>query len=166
MRTGRKGDVLRFGLVGAGRIAQTYAQALTQTPNARMAAVSDIRPEAARALADLAGCPFHASHIEMAESGDIDAVIVATPPSVHGPISIDFLERGIPVLCEKPVSFSVEHARQIRRASCEHGALFTMASKFRYAEDVVRARNIVDSGVLGESVLFENTFMSFVDMSS
>src|SRR5207248_7881993 len=78
----RRGAVLRFGLTGAGRIAQTYAQALAKTANARLAAVTDVCPAPARALADLAGCPVYASHREMAESGEIDAVVVATPPSV------------------------------------------------------------------------------------
>ena len=160
------GDKLRFGLIGAGRIANTYVEAFAKTANATLAAVTDVRPEAAQSLASTAGCTAYPSHIEMAESGKIDAVVIATPPAVHVPISIDLLSRGIPVLCEKPVSFSVDSARRIRTAARENRTLFTMASKFRYAADVVRARSIVRSGILGEPVLFENTFMSHVDMTS
>jgi predicted dehydrogenase len=75
------------------------------------------------------------------------------------------LERGIAVLCEKPVSIDPENARLIQQKSREKKVAFTMASKFRYVEDVVRARNIVESGILGDIVLFENTFMSYVEMS-
>lgn len=160
----KRGAQLRFGLVGAGRIAQTYAQAFRGTPNACLTAVADVNAEAATELAKQAECSMWVSHVELAESGAIDAVVVATPPAVHGPIAIDFLKRGIPVLCEKPVSFTAETAREIRRSARESKVLFTMASKFRYAQDVVRARNIVDSGILGDVVLFENTFMSYVDM--
>ena len=163
--TNRHGENLRFGLVGAGRIASTYAQALSRTPNARLSAVCDVFAPAAEQFARENGCLQFSSHAELAESGKVDAVVVAAPPASHGPICIDLLLRGIPVLCEKPVAFSVDTARKIRKASREQRTLFTMASKFRYAEDVVRARKMVHSGILGDVVLFENTFMSFVDMT-
>lgn len=166
MRPSRqRGKRLRFGLVGAGRIAQAYAQAFSRTTNARLAAIADIREDVAERLAEQTGSLAYSSHLELAASGQVDAVIVAAPPSCHGPICIDCLERGLPVLCEKPVSFSLDTARRIREISRKRRALFTMASKFRYAEDVVRARKMVDSGILGQIVLFENTFMSFVDMT-
>jgi len=164
-RTHPRGTALRFGLIGAGRIAQAYVQALRETPNATLAAIADVDSEAVSALAQQTGCRGYDSHLELADAGGLDAVIIATPPSVHGPISIDFLHRGIPVLCEKPVSTGLETARQIRRTAREHNVLFTMGSKFRYVQDVVKAREIVNSGILGDIVLFENTFMSFVDMS-
>src|SRR5947209_17643854 len=98
------GASLRFGLVGAGRIGQTYAQAFSRTPNACLTAVSDVTADAASTMAKQTGCQAWSSHLELAESGTVDAVIVATPPAFHGEIAIDFLKRGIPVLCEKPVS--------------------------------------------------------------
>ena len=162
----RRGASLRFGLVGAGRIGRVYAEAFAQTPNARLVAVADVSQTVRDKFATETGCLAFASHADLADSGKIDAAIVATPPASHGPICMDFLLRRIPVLCEKPVTFGVETARKIRATSREQGTLFTMASKFRYAEDVVRARKIVDAGVLGRVALFENTFMSFVDMTS
>lgn len=161
-----RGESLRFGLIGAGRIAQSYVQAFKETPNARLNAVADVNAAAAAGMAAQSGCRAYSSHLELADSGEVDAVIVATPPHVHGAVSIDCLQRGIPVLCEKPVSTDLETARKIRRTARERRVVFTMASKFRYVDDVVRARGIVNSGVLGDVVLFENTFMSFVDMAN
>jgi predicted dehydrogenase len=161
-----RGAQIRFGLVGTGRIADSYAQAFQSARNARLTAVADVEPNAVRAFAKKANCAQFDSHTALAESGIVDAVIVSTPPSTHREICLDFLERKIPILCEKPVSIDPESARAIRQSAIENQTAFTMASKFRYAEDVVRAHNIVSSGILGQIVLFENTFMSYVDMSS
>jgi predicted dehydrogenase len=164
--TNRRGISLRFGLIGAGRIAQTYVQALAQTTNARLAAIADVDAGPAHRLAAQGNCRAYASHMALADECAIDAAIVATPPSTHRAICVDLLERGIAVLCEKPVSLDLESTLLMRNTAREHKALFTMASKFRYVEDVVRAREIIASGELGKILLFENTFMSFVDMSN
>ena len=160
------GDTIRFGIVGAGRIAEAYAAAFQSTRNATLTCVADVQPAAVSAMSAKWGCASFSSHAELAASGLADAVIVATPPATHDPICLQLLSEGIPVLCEKPVSLSPESARLIRKRAQENKTLFAMASKFRYAEDVVRARNIVASNILGQIVLFENTFMSFVDMTS
>lgn len=156
---------LKFGLVGTGRIAEAYAQAFQCARNATLAAVADVRPEAAQAFALKNSCEAFASHTEMVEAAGLDAVIVSTPPATHGPICIELLKRGVAVLCEKPVSLDVATAERIRDTAAQQGVLFTMASKFRYVDDMVRAKSIVKSGILGDIVLFENTFMSRVDMS-
>jgi predicted dehydrogenase len=158
------GKKIRFGLIGTGRIADAYAQAFAAAGNAILVGVTDILPMAAQAFAAKNHCQSFDTYEDLLKGVDVDAVVVSTPPVTHGPICVDLLSRGIAVLCEKPVSLDVETARAIRDASAEHGALFTMASKFRYVEDVARAKSIVNSGILGNIVLFENTFMSRVDM--
>jgi predicted dehydrogenase len=161
-----RGERLRFGIVGAGRIAESYLAAFKTASNAILTAVADMNTAAAKSLSEKADCSAFHRHEDLMSSGLVDAVIVATPPSTHDRICLDFLDHRIPVLCEKPVSLSGDSARLIRRKSKEYKTPFTMASKFRYAEDVVRARNIVASEILGEIILFENTFMSYVDMVS
>jgi predicted dehydrogenase len=157
---------VRFGLVGAGGIAQAYAQALGTSAVAELAAVADIVPEAARGMGEAFGCLAFLCHQDMMRSGKLDAVIVSTPPASHREVCIDFLEKKIPVLCEKPLSTNGKHARAIIDAASRSGVKFTMASKFRYVEDVAKAKAIVTAGLLGEIILFENSFTSRLDMSS
>ncbi len=157
---------LKFGLIGAGGIAQSYAQAFEQSQTSELVAVVDVRPEAAQALAERLSCQSFDSYKSMAESLELDAVIICTPPITHREISVYFLERRINVLCEKPLSVDVQSAIEMVEAAARSGVILTMASKFRYVEDVIRAKSLVMSGVLGEIVLFENAFTSRIDMTS
>jgi predicted dehydrogenase len=159
-------QAIKFGLVGAGGIAQAYAQAFGQTELAELVAIADIRPEAAAAMAEAAKCSAFTTHQEMLEQVDLDAIVMCTPPSTHPEICIDLVRRGKHVLCEKPFSIQVKDAIAMQTAAQSAGVLLTMASKFRYAEDVIRAKSIVESGILGEIVLFENAFTARVDMSN
>jgi predicted dehydrogenase len=159
-------EKLKFGLVGAGAIAQAYAQAFAASNDAELVAVADVLPEAARTMAEAYGAKAFTSYRSMANGCKLDAVIVCTPPVIHAEICVYFLHRRIPVLCEKPLSTNGESARTIIDTARRSGVKFTMASKFRYVEDVIKAKAIVTAGLLGDIILFENAFTSRVDMSS
>ena len=155
---------LKFGLVGAGGIAQAYAQAFNESHCCELVAVADVRKDAATALAEITGGKSYEDYKQFDET-ELDAVIVATPPDSHAEITCYFMERGTPVLCEKPLCSSVAEAEKMIATAESNGVLFTMASKFRYCEDVIKAKGIVTSGILGDVVQFENAFTAKVDMS-
>jgi len=157
---------MSIGLVGAGAIAQTYAAALRQSTAARLAGIADVRLDAARALGEPSGVATFSSFMEMADATDCDAAVVCTPPTTHPEICCALLERGIHVLCEKPLAVSPEAARAMVEVAERSEAMLLMASKFRYARDVVQAKSIITSGVIGDVVLFENAFTSRVEMKS
>jgi predicted dehydrogenase len=157
---------LKFGLIGAGGIAQAYAQAFAQSELADLIAVADVRSEAAQAMAETAKCQSFTAYEQMATTVDLDAVVICTPPVTHPEIGIYFLERQVHVLCEKPLSITVESAQEMATAAQKAGVILTMASKFRFVEDVIKAKSIVTSGILGDIVLFDNAFTARVDMSS
>jgi predicted dehydrogenase len=91
-------------------------------------------------------------------------VILCTPPSTHEELACNFLQQGIPVLCEKPLTCNTPSALRMLATAREHDTLLAMATKFRYCEDVVRAKSLLDSGILGDVILFENAFTARVDM--
>ncbi len=155
---------LRLGIVGAGRIAQTYAQVLAGCSSVTVTAIADTNLEAAEKLSVELDCKPFASHTHLFEAGLADSVLICSPPLTHPELSIFFLENGIHVMCEKPLAISVDAAWRMIEAARASSSVLTMASKFRYVSDVVKARSIVESGILGDIILMENTFASRVDM--
>ena len=158
-------QIKRIGLIGAGAIAQTYVRALEAATFARITAVADTNRDAAKTTAIAANATAYPSHRDLLALDDIDAVIVSTPPATHPDIVVPFLERGIPVLCEKPLAIDRASAHRILEAGQRSGTLVTMASKFRYVTDMIATKALIDSGTLGEIQLMENAFVSPVDMS-
>lgn len=158
-------EVIRFGLVGAGSIAQAYAQAFKDLKIARLVGVADVNADAARKLASQIGCRSYSSYEALGDEWPLDAVIVCTPPNAHPEIAFHFCQRKVNVLCEKPLSIDLSSAELMLDTAQRNGVKLTMASKFRYVEDVVRAKSIVRSGILGDILLIENAFTSRIDMS-
>jgi predicted dehydrogenase len=156
---------LQFGLVGAGGIAQAYVNVLSDLDEAVVVGVADPRPEAAQMAASKLGCRSFAGVEELAASTDLDGVLLCTPPVSHVQIAEFFVKQGVPVLCEKPFAVTPGEARRLISAADAASVIVTMAAKFRYVDDVHRAREILDSGVLGEPILFENVFASRVSMA-
>lgn len=154
----------RIGLVGAGGIGGAYLQALADSATVEVTAIADERTAVAERAAAAVGARAYANHRALAEDGACDAVLVCTPPVVHDAIAHDCVDRDLPVLCEKPFGFDADRARALVDKAQARGVLVTMASKFRFVDDMVRTKRVVDAGLLGEIVLFENAFTSRVDM--
>jgi predicted dehydrogenase len=152
-----------MGLIGAGRIAQSYVDVFGVLDDVTLVAVADPVAEAREKVASVAGCPAFADVESLAGVG-LDGVLVCTPPATHVDVVRHFVDRGVPVLCEKPLAIHPERARRMIEHADGRGVLVTMASKFRYANDVAEAKRILESGAVGETILFENIFASRVPM--
>lgn len=157
-------EPMRFAVVGSGNIASAYASAFQACDIAEVVAVCDTNLASANALATKLDCQAFASHIELCESVDIDAAVICTPPVTHCEIAVDLANRRVHVLCEKPLAVDSRSAREMIATAEARGILLTMASKFRFSHDVKKAKAIITSGILGDIVLFENTFAARVDM--
>ncbi len=160
-------DPVKFALIGAGGIAQSYVQAFENHPDARVVAVVDSRAEAAQALSERLGCRAFAGHNELLKADiPLDAAIVCTPPNSHEKIVLDLVAAKKHVLCEKPFTISSRVAATMLDTAAQNRVLLTMSSKFRYVDDVIRLKSLIASGVLGQIVLLENAFTARVDMTN
>lgn len=156
--------VTRYGLVGAGAIAQTWAQAFRTAAGVELVAVCDVRREAAEAMAEPFGAAVFTDINALAGAGVCDAVLICSPPATHLEVALTAIGHGLAVLCEKPLATDCPSATKMVAAAAGAGVQLTMASKFRFVDDVIRARSMVTSGVLGEISMFSNGFAAPVDM--
>lgn len=153
----------QLAIVGCGGIADAYAKALQRMPNARLSAVVD--PDAS-ARARIAGDDGSITqHTDIESLPDVDAVLVLAPPNVHESLSCALLQRGMHVLCEKPLAPTVAAAKRMLQCAETAGRRLMMGSKFRYTADVTKARALLDENVCGDIVIYENVFCSHVDMT-
>ena len=153
-----------LGLLGCGGIAQTHLEAMARVPRVRLSAVQDLNTQAAQNAAQKYNSRAVLSAEEIFKDPDIDAVLICVPPVTH----VEFIKKAIAfgkhALCEKPFTMNVKEAEEIKKLSASSNRLVMMASKFRFVEDVIQARKIVQSGILGEIVMAEVIFCSIVDM--
>lgn len=164
MNPANKNAPLNFALIGCGRIAQTYLQVISALSECKLKGVADVREQTAESVANQYGCKFYTNYRDVLEGNHIEAVVICTPPNTHAEIATFFLENGVHVLCEKPFAVNSDQAMQMVQKAEQNDCLLMMASKFRYVDDIIKAKGIVESGILGEIVLFENVFCSKVDM--
>ena len=154
----------RFAIVGTGAIARAYETAFSSVKNAQIVAVCDVDPVAAGEYGRRVGCPSYPTTRHLLAGAEFDAAVVCTPPVSHESIACELLQHGKHVLCEKPLAISVAAARRMMATARLSGAILTMASKFRYAADVRKARELLAEGAIGELTFAENAFASRVDM--
>ena len=98
--------MLKFGVLGAGRIGKVHARTIAASGKARVAYIADAMPEAAAALAGEVGAKV-ASVEDIIKTSDVDAVLIATPTPFHAEQIEAASNAGKAILCEKPVSLSV-----------------------------------------------------------
>ena len=110
---------VRLGLVGAGRIAQTYVEVIHQSDDAEIVAVADVDSVAAGKLAAEIGCAAFDNHDALGDAPNLEAVLIWSPPNTHQEIAVQFLERGLHVMCEKPLALTVEDARRMLKQMLE-----------------------------------------------
>jgi predicted dehydrogenase len=153
-------------IVGCGRIGAVHLQALQSINDAKVVAVADEDAAAAKRLSTAAGCSAYSDFRTMIDRETPEMICVCTPPVSHPEISIYGLERGSNVLCEKPFAIQAACAERMIETAEKTGRYLTMASKFRFVEDVSKAKELVGGGIIGDMVLCEIAFCGRADMRS
>jgi predicted dehydrogenase len=130
---------LRFGLIGVGKHGRRYAQHIrVDLPDLELVAVARRDRAQGEAAARELGCRFHADYRQVIEADDVDAIIVAVPPSLHGEIVGCAARAGRPVLLEKPAAINLEVGRRILADLRRYPVPIMVAQTLRY-NAIVRA---------------------------
>lgn len=151
-------QTLRVGLVGAGGIGRTHLASYERVREARIVAVTDINEEIARAAAQQVGADAFRSVEEMLDRCELDAVDICTPPVAHLDAALLAIERGLHVLCEKPLAHHPDAARKMVQAAESKGVKLMTAFCHRFHPPIMALKRLIDAGELGEIVMFRNRF--------
>ena len=157
---------INIALIGCGRIAQTYLEAIAECSACKLVAIADVRPQAAKSVAAQIGCKYFTDYRQVIEGNSVDAVIICTPPNTHHEIGIFFLENHIHVFCEQPFALNTGDASFLVKKAEEKNSLLMVASQYRYVDDIIRTKNVVESGILGDIILLENVFCDKINMGN
>ena len=161
MRPGRKKT--NYAVVGLGYIAQAailpaFANA---SRNSKLAALVSGDPRKLRKLKKKYDVPFVYSYEDYdacLESGEIDAVFIALPNNMHCEYTVRAAEKGIHVLCEKPMAVTEDECLQMIEAAKSNRVKLMIAYRLHFEEANLKARAIVRSGQLGAPRIFNSVF--------
>lgn len=142
---------IRFGVVGAGAIAQTaHLPALAKTRGTELMAVCDNDGAKARALAERFGARDVFTDIDdLLDLETLDAVIIATPNHLHEPHVLAALRAGVDVLCERPLSLTTRGVERILAAAQKTGRKVVVGNNHRFRSDVQQISRFIRGGELG-----------------
>ncbi len=147
---------LRWGIIGTGRIAHTFARDMAFANHGVVAAVGSRSQEAA----DHFGREFsiercHSSYEALAADPEIDAVYIATPHPMHRANALVALECEKPVLVEKSFTMDADEARDVVSVARAKGLFAMEAMWTRFLPHVVAIRELLAQGALGQIIAFE-----------
>ena len=147
-------DKVRIGIIGCGGIANNkHMPALHRLPDVELVAFCDIIVERAEKAAKeygVEGAKVYEDYKELLKDETIDVVHVLTPNREHSFITVDALEAGKHVMCEKPMAINTEEAQKMLDAAKRTGKKLTIGYQNRYRPDSWYLKRACDNGDLGE----------------
>lgn len=146
---------IRWGILSTGKIARVFAEALKVLPEAELVAVGSRSAESANQFGDQFRVPHrYATYQALVNDPDVDVIYVATPHALHRDNMLLCLQAGKSVLCEKPFTINAQQAEEVI-AVARRQHLFVMEAMWtRFIPLVVRLRQMVADGVIGDVQMF------------
>jgi len=149
---------MNLALIGCGGFGSGYVRELADHPDARLLAVCDTNREHANAAAEQTGARACTELDQALDTPGLNGVIIATPNYLHASMTCAAAERGLHVLCEKPMATTSQNARQMVKACQENSVRLMIGLSSRYEQIFQRALDLTRSGELGTPLLLTNVY--------
>jgi predicted dehydrogenase len=133
---------IRTAVIGAGYLGRFHAQKYAALPQVDLLAVVDTDAEARDRVAREVGCEAVADYRSLL--GKVDAVSVVTPTPLHHRVSMDFLEAGAHVLVEKPITSTMDEARELVATAARRGRVLQVGHLERFNPAILAIEGLLD----------------------
>ena len=150
---------LKIGIIGCGDISVAHARGIALSGNAELAFTMDVNRGLAQELAGRYGADYTDS-LEELLTGDIDAVYVAVPHYLHARITLQAAAAGKHVMVEKPIATTVKDAEKMITACAGNNVKLSVCFVSRYRPDILKARSLVQRGVIGKVIGIQVFFVA------
>ena len=154
-------ETVQVGLIGAGRIARVHANAYQTVAGAQLVACADPVPAAAESLGRDFGLETYSDYRDLLARPDLDAVIIATPNSLHAEQMIASAQAGKHVFCQKPIALTLEDADRMIAAASQYGIVFQIGFMLRFTPPIPRIQQLIASGELGEIIAIRGSIFGW-----
>ena len=139
--------MLKVGLVGVGVISTVHIPAWLSVEGIELVALCDIRPEQMEKYPNIRQ---YTDFYEMIEKEKLDVLDICVPTYLHAEFSIAAMEKGINVLCEKPVSLNKEDVARMYETAKKNNVKFMIAQVLRFWREYAVVKCIKESGKYGK----------------
>ena len=147
--------------IGCGSIGNTHADQYANCSQAEFAAVCDVLPHKAEAVAAKYKVPdVYADYKKMLKDDSIKAVSICLPNYLHAPVTIDALRAGKHVLCEKPIALNMKQAKTMQAEAKKAKKMLAIGVVNRFHDNVNYIRSMIQNGELGEVFHCHLSFLS------
>lgn len=148
-----------WGLIGPGRIAHRFAQALTAAGTGKLYAVASTNAERAKVFAHKYQAPISYSRYDaLLADPNVNAIYIATPHSFHFELAAACLKAGKPVLCEKPLTVTATQTQALIELSRQHQVFLMEALWTRFLPVYLQVKSWLKEGRIGQPRLVQSNF--------
>ncbi|WP_205508551.1 Gfo/Idh/MocA family protein [Longitalea arenae] len=141
--------LIRFAIIGCGRIAQRHAEQICK--RGKLVAVCDVIHEKASSMAEMYGARAYYNITDLLfKESNLDIIVVCTPNGLHAQHSIQSLQAGFHVLCEKPMALHAKDAAEMIAVARKSGRQLFVVKQNRYNPPVVAVKKALDENRLGK----------------
>lgn len=152
-------DKIRIGILGCGKIAQVrHIPEYADNPDCELRAFYNPSRQRAEDMAAKYGGRVYDSAEELLADPEIDAVSVCAANYAHAELAIKALKAGKHVLCEKPMATTIEDCEAMAETARESGKFLMIGHNQRLAKAHVKAKELIDEGLIGDIISFRTTF--------
>lgn len=152
---------MNVAVIGASNMGRLHMKGVIAKEGANLYAICDTAPEQLEAAVkdlEMPGLKCVSDYRELVNDPELDAVVIVTPDQVHLEMTAAFLRAGKDVLCEKPMALTLPECEEMMRVEKETGRKLMIGQVCRCTPAFMMAKEIVDSGRIGELVFVESEY--------
>ncbi|MDT4330069.1 Gfo/Idh/MocA family protein [Methylomonas sp. MED-D] len=142
--------MVRVAVVGLGKMGLSHLAIINAHPDVQVTAICDATGYVLDVLNKYTGVPTFSDYDVMLRDAELDAVVIATPSSMHGPMVRKALEKGLHVFCEKPFSLNPQESEELAGIAAQKGLVNQVGYHYRFVGVFQEVKRLLDMNLIGD----------------